>query len=110
MNLYDFTPTEQASRDIASALRGIRSPEEAPRVIVSHVLRVLPDDDDAMPETWFDHASRPHELPAKCSVKFATMPNGATLVDVAPMMAELTADIERCRAELNPEMVAKVAA
>ena len=108
--IYDFTPTEQAARDIASALRGIRSPSEAPRVIVSHVLRVLPDDDDALTETWFEHASRPHELPAKCSVKFATMEGGAVLVDVAPMMAELTAEIERCRGELNPEMALKVAA
>jgi len=103
--IYEYTAAEQASRDIASALRGIRNPSEAPAIIVSMVLRELPEDDDSAATTWFDHATRPSELPAKCHVKFTTAPSGAVFVDVTPMMAELVANIERCRAELNPEMV-----
>jgi hypothetical protein len=96
---YGFTPADQARRDIASALRNVRTVADAPVAIASDVL--VPD----APETadaavWLAHSTRPDRLVATCrTVVVRDAATGAEFFDVAAMVTALSADIERCRGE-----------
>ena len=90
---------EQAAKEIAMVLNGVREPRDLPRGIVLTIRRESPDEGEI--DVWLTFASKVHEVEARCEVRTQTDEDtGATFVDVGPMVDELSADIERCRREL----------
>jgi len=92
---------EQAARDIAMVLNGVREPRDLPRGIVVKMRRESPDEGEI--DVWLTHACKDHELEARCPVLTQVDEvTGATFVDIGPMVDILSAEIERCRKELVP--------
>ena len=90
---------EQAAHAIAKVLNGVREPRDLPRGIILTMRRESPDESDI--DVWLTHASKVHEVEARCDVLTQTDEDtGAVFVDIGPMVDALSADIERCRKEL----------
>lgn len=96
---WGFTAREQAERDVASALRGVRSDRDIPVGIVSDVVRPdAPDGSDA--ELWLAHAERPDRIEAQAEVATVTGRGGVRFIDVARTVSGLEMAIESARAAL----------
>lgn len=96
---YGFTAREQAERDVASVLRGVRSDRDIPVGIVSDVVRPdAPDGSDA--ELWLAHAERAERIEARAEVATVIGRGGVRFIDVARTVSSLERAIDDARAAL----------